>query len=495
MKQKLFTTLIWIVMVSAFVIFYNFYQVKKPEQFKSFETFVQNVEDELISEININDNQINVCLYEDGCYNTMGYIDDEMAAKLSSQGVNIKWGKKSHILTTILYFGVFILLLICLFIYFQKRSAGSAGNILSLRKTTARRIKDANSVTFADVGGCTEAKEILGDVIDFLKNPRQWNSAGVRLPRGILLEGAPGTGKTLLARAVAGETNARFFFLAASEFVEMFVGVGAARVRDLFETARKESPSIIFIDELDAVGRKRGSGLGAAHDEREQTLNQLLVCMDGFQNNDRVVVIAATNRADILDKALLRPGRFDRRIKISNLSCAERLDVLKIHTNNKPLSSNISLEKLADRISGFNGADIENLVNEAAMLAVRRVRLQNLNSPCILMSDFETVISNFSCRTSLFNKLDSVLVESSSQLAEPTGKALTRLTLKQDTVVEGQVLWADSSFIKLRHAGNNTETIVPKSQVLKINALDGTEQALPEDMVADPWGSHNPDLA
>jgi hypothetical protein len=207
------------------------------------------------------------------------------------------------------------------------------------------------------------------------------------------------------------------------------------------------------------------------------------------------VVIAATNRADILDKALLRPGRFDRRIEIPKLSRNDRLEVLKIHTRNKPIASDISLEKLAAQTSGFNGADIENMVNEAAMIAVRRARLKDLSSPQVLMSDFETAISSFLSRTSLFNKLDSVLVESSSQLAEPTGKALTRLTLKQNTVVEGQVLWADASFIKLRHAGDGAETIVPKHQILKINALDGTEQAGADDMVTDPWASHNSDLA
>jgi cell division protease FtsH len=494
-KKKLRTALIWIVMVGVFIIAFNLSYFRQPERYEDFENFLHHVEEGRVSEVHIDNTQLSVCLHTNECYNTQGVIDNELMGRLSGQGVHLQWGKKSFSWTKIIIIAAIVFSLIFLFLYVLKKSNGGAANFMALRKSTARRITDSGGITFQKIGGCTEAKELLSDVIDFLKNTERWYDAGVRLPRGILLEGPPGSGKTLLARAVAGETKAHFFLLSASEFVEMFVGVGAARVRDLFETAVKEAPAIIFIDELDAVGRRRGSGVGAAHDEREQTLNQLLVCMDGFQNSDSVVVIGATNRADILDKALLRPGRFDRRIKIPKLSRENRLEVLKIHTQNKSLDPDVSLEKIAAQTGGLNGADLENIVNEAAMLTLRRARIQKNNSSTVVMADFTTAMAAFLSRTSQFNKLDSVLVESASQLAEPSGKAFTRLTLKQDAVVEGQVVWADASFIKLRHNGNGIETIVPKYQILKIDTLEGTEYVGPDDMAVDPWAARNPELA
>lgn len=227
-------------------------------------------------------------------------------------------------------------------------------------------------VTFKDVAGLTEAKEEISEVVEFLKDPQKFRRLGARIPRGIILIGSPGTGKTLLAKAVANEANVPFYFVAGSEFVEMFVGVGANRVRDTFELAKKTSPSIIFVDEIDAVGRHRGAGLGGGHDEREQTLNQILVEMDGFDTNDAVIVMAATNRPDILDPALLRPGRFDRRVILDEPSMKDREDILKIHSLEKPLAKDVNLKLVAERTPGFSGADLANLVNEAAILAARK---------------------------------------------------------------------------------------------------------------------------
>ena len=258
------------------------------------------------------------------------------------------------------------------FFIFLFRSQGN-GKAFDFGKSTAR-LSRGKSVTFADVAGCDEEKEELVEIIDFLKNPRKYSEIGARIPKGVLLVGPPGTGKTLLAKAVAGEANVPFFSISGSDFVEMFVGVGASRVRDMFKTAKEHAPCIIFIDEIDAVGRQRGAGMGGGHDEREQTLNQLLVEMDGFTGNLGIIVMAATNRPDVLDPALLRPGRFDRQITISNPDVTGRLAILKVHARNKHIDSSVKLEEIAQRTPGFSGADIENLLNEAALLAARNNR-------------------------------------------------------------------------------------------------------------------------
>ncbi len=258
------------------------------------------------------------------------------------------------------------------FFIFIFRSQGN-GKAFDFGKSTAR-LSRGKSVTFADVAGCDEEKEELVEIIDFLKNPRKYAEIGARIPKGVLLFGPPGTGKTLLAKAVAGEANVPFFSISGSDFVEMFVGVGASRVRDMFKTAKENAPCIIFIDEIDAVGRQRGAGMGGGHDEREQTLNQLLVEMDGFNANIGIIVMAATNRPDVLDPALLRPGRFDRQITISSPDVTARTSILKVHARNKHLDSSIKLDEVAQRIPGFSGADIENLLNEAALLAARNNR-------------------------------------------------------------------------------------------------------------------------
>ena len=267
-----------------------------------------------------------------------------------------------------------IAVLVFLSVFFMKRmsSMGGGDKIMGFGKAKIKRpTDDGRKTTFADVAGADEEKEELSEIVEFLKNPQKFNELGARIPKGVLLVGPPGTGKTLLARAVAGEAGVPFFSISGSDFVEMYVGVGASRVRDLFEQAKKNAPAIIFIDEIDAVGRQRGAGLGGGHDEREQTLNQLLVEMDGFGANQGVIVIAATNRPDILDKALLRPGRFDRRVTVNYPDAKGREDILKVHARGKPLGPDISLKTIAQSTSGFTGADLENLLNEAALLAAR----------------------------------------------------------------------------------------------------------------------------
>lgn len=270
-----------------------------------------------------------------------------------------------------------ILLLIGVWFFIMQQTQGGGGRVMSFGKSRARMSgSDKIKVTFTDVAGADEAKQELEEVVEFLKHPKKFNDLGARIPKGVLLFGPPGTGKTLLAKAVAGEAGVPFFSISGSDFVEMFVGVGASRVRDLFEQAKKNAPCIVFIDEIDAVGRQRGAGVGGGHDEREQTLNQLLVEMDGFAANEGIIIVAATNRPDILDPALLRPGRFDRQIVVDKPDVKGRLAILQVHTKGKPVSKDADLDILARRTPGFTGADLSNLVNEAALLAARRDKKQ-----------------------------------------------------------------------------------------------------------------------
>lgn len=276
-----------------------------------------------------------------------------------------------------------LVLLVGVAFWFLNRQLAGNKSSLDFGKSKARLSSDNNKVTFKDVAGLKEEKEEVKEIIDFLKNPKKFQSLGARIPKGILLFGPPGTGKTLLAKAVAGEANVPFYFISGSDFVELFVGVGASRVRDMFQQAKRNAPCLIFIDEIDAVGRQRGTGLGGGHDEREQTLNQLLTEMDGFGANEGIIIMAATNRPDVLDPALLRPGRFDRQVTVNLPDVREREEILAVHAKNKTLAEGVTLENLAKRTPGFSGADLENLLNEAALLAVRR------NKTKITMSEID----------------------------------------------------------------------------------------------------------
>lgn len=284
--------------------------------------------------------------------------------------------RQSVLLTSILPFGLSLVVLIFFMMMFTRQAGGGGGNakMMNFGKSRARMVSgEDNKVTFKDVAGLNEEKEELEEIVDFLKDPVRYTSLGARIPKGVILTGAPGTGKTLLAKAVAGEANVPFFSISGSDFVEMFVGVGASRVRDMFEEAKKNAPCIIFIDEIDAVARRRGTGMGGGHDEREQTLNQMLVEMDGFGVNEGIIVMAATNRIDILDPAILRPGRFDRKIVVGRPDVQGRLEILQVHAAKKPLGDDVDLEKLARTSAGFTGADLENVLNEAAIGAARKM--------------------------------------------------------------------------------------------------------------------------
>ena len=324
---------------------------------------------------------------EKSSFVTNAPLDDKLVQTLTDNKVRFKviHEEKPGFLSSLLVSWLPLLLLVGVFFYFMRaQSGGGKGGAFSFGKSRARLLdKDANVVTFADVAGCDEAKEEVQEIVDYLKAPNRYQSLGGRVPHGILLAGSPGTGKTLLAKAIAGEAGVPFFSISGSDFVEMFVGVGASRVRDMFEQAKKNAPCIIFIDEIDAVGRQRGAGLGGGHDEREQTLNQLLVEMDGFEGNEGVIVIAATNRPDVLDPALLRPGRFDRQVVVGLPDLKGREQILKVHMRKKPFDDAVKPFDIARGTPGFSGADLANLTNEAALFAARRNRQK------ITMQDME----------------------------------------------------------------------------------------------------------
>ena len=314
--------------------------------------------------------------------------DQNLLAKLESKNVKVTYKpeEKPSLLMSAFLSLLPILLLVGLFVFFMRQmQGGGKGGAMSFGKSKARLLdKDKNNITFQDVAGCDEAKEEVSEIVDYLRDPGRYQSLGGRLPRGILLCGSPGTGRTLLAKAIAGEARVPFFSISGSDFVEMFVGVGASRVRDMFDQAKKNAPCIIFIDEIDAVGRQRGAGLGGGNDEREQTLNQLLVEMDGFNNNETVIVIAATNRPDVLDPALLRPGRFDRQVVVPLPDIRGREQILTVHARKVPMDKSVNLSDIAKGTPGFSGADLANLVNESALFAARR------NKRLVDQSDFES---------------------------------------------------------------------------------------------------------
>jgi len=341
----------------------------------SYTQFLKQIEEQKVQSVTIVDDNIRGKLTDGTEFTTVTPNDPTLINTLREKNVEIKAEQppQQPWWTTVFSSILPILLLIGVWFFIMQQTQGGGNKVMSFGKSRAKlHTDDKVKVTFADMAGAEESKQELEEVVEFLKSPKKFNDVGARIPKGVLLFGPPGTGETLLARAVAGESGVPFFSISGSDFVEMFVGVGASRVRDLFEQAKKSAPCIVFIDEIDAVGRQRGAGLGGGHDEREQTLNQLLVEMDGFGVNEGIIIIAATNRPDILDPALLRPGRFDRQIVVDKPDVKGRLEILKVHTKGKPVSNEVSLEVLARRTPGFTGADLSNLVNEAALLTARR---------------------------------------------------------------------------------------------------------------------------
>ena len=365
--------LLIIIIAISIIDYYSSRTTNKQEI--NYTQFMRSVDEQNVERVTIVDNTIRGKLKDGQEFTTVTPNDPALINTLREKGVDIKAEQPPQPpwWTTIFSSILPMLLLIGVWFFIMQQTQGGGNRVMSFGKSRAKlNIEDKNKVTFADVAGADESKQELEEVVEFLKHPKKFNELGARIPKGVLLYGPPGTGKTLLARAVAGEAGVPFFSISGSDFVEMFVGVGASRVRDLFEQAKKNSPCIVFIDEIDAVGRQRGAGLGGGHDEREQTLNQLLVEMDGFGVNEGIIIIAATNRPDILDPALLRPGRFDRQIVVDKPDVKGRFDILKVHTRGKPVGNNVSLDVLARRTPGFTGADLSNLVNEAALLAARR---------------------------------------------------------------------------------------------------------------------------
>ena len=393
MRQSHKTLAIWVLLITAVLIVYWKFDHKEEALDKpGFSQFLQDVEEGKVREVEVvlsgrgDAGTFKGKLENDEEFETVGVFNDRVMDQLAAHdvGYEVKEAPTEGFWQTALFVWLPILVVLGVFVFFMRQLQSGGGKAMSFGKSKAKLMNEnQNKITFSDVAGVEEAKEDVQEIIEFLRDPKKFTRLGGRIPKGVLLMGPPGTGKTLIARAIAGEASVPFFSISGSDFVEMFVGVGASRVRDLFEQGKKNAPCIIFIDEIDAVGRHRGAGLGGGHDEREQTLNQLLVEMDGFESNDGVILIAATNRPDVLDPALLRPGRFDRRITVPRPDVRGREGILAVHTKRTPLSDDVDLEVIARGTPGFAGADLENLVNEAALLAAHS------NRDRVVMEDFE----------------------------------------------------------------------------------------------------------
>jgi len=386
MNQFYKNLVLWMVIGLIVILLFNLFQANAPAKEEIvFSDFLKKVEVGEVREVTIRGNAVSGRLSDGSAFRTYTVDYPDFVKVLRDRGVRIivKPPDNNPWYAMLLQW-IPMLLFIGVWIFFMRQMQGGGAKALSFGKARARLVSEKqNKVTFQDVAGVDEAKEELKEIIDFLKDPQKFQKLGGKIPKGVLLVGPPGTGKTLLAKAIAGEANVPFFSISGSDFVEMFVGVGASRVRDLFEQGKKHAPCIIFMDEIDAVGRHRGAGLGGGHDEREQTLNQLLVEMDGFETNDGVILIAATNRPDVLDPALLRPGRFDRQVVVPRPDVKGREEILKVHSRRIPLATDVELKVLARGTPGFSGADLANLVNEAALLAARQ------NKKSVEMPDFE----------------------------------------------------------------------------------------------------------
>ena len=376
------STLIWIAVFIGLSLFFNMLspEIKNATISKvAFSDFMNSAQENKIESVTIVGNDIYGTYTNGTKFRTYAPFDPSMVEELRKQNITIEARPLESVEDSFL--GILLswfpmLLILGVWIFFMRQANSGNNKAMSFGKSRAKLIENTKKVTFKDVAGADESKQELEEIIDFLKEPQKFQRLGGKIPKGVLLVGPPGTGKTLLAKAVAGEANVPFFSISGSDFVEMFVGVGASRVRDMFAQAKKNAPCLLFIDEIDAVGRHRGAGLGGGNDEREQTLNQLLVEMDGFDANENIILIAATNRPDVLDPALLRPGRFDRQVTVNNPDVKGREEILKVHTRKVPLSKDVNLSVVARGTPGFSGADLANLVNEAALLAARKNKLK-----------------------------------------------------------------------------------------------------------------------
>jgi cell division protease FtsH len=428
------TLLFWVVLILAAVLLWQVVQrtQSKTDQELSFSDFMNEVDKANVAKVEIMGSDVKGQLKTGNSFKTTVPNYPEFVRILREKGVaiNVKEPTQSPWLAALISWAPFVLL-IGFWIFFMRQMQSGGNKALSFGKSRAKLLSSQQKkATFKDVAGAEEAKEELQEIIEFLKEPQKFQKLGGRIPKGVLLVGPPGTGKTLLARAIAGESGVPFFSISGSDFVEMFVGVGASRVRDLFEQGKKNAPCIIFIDEIDAVGRHRGAGLGGGHDEREQTLNQLLVEMDGFESNEGVILVAATNRPDVLDPALLRPGRFDRRVIVGRPDVKGREGILQVHTKKIPLSEDVDITVLARGTPGFSGADLANLVNEAALNAAR------YNQKSVTMSDFESakdkvlmgverkslIISDAEKKNTAFHEAGHALVAAMIPNADPVHK-------------------------------------------------------------------------
>jgi len=515
-NQTVRTVLMWLViLVGVLLIFSVLRGYSTTSREIAFSEFLDSVAQDQVSKVLIKGEEIHIKIagteetgpaprYDNFTYNP-GY--DDLISELREHNVQIKVEKPSdgRVLTALLSWAPLLILVGLLFVFFRQMQAGGT-KAMSFGKSKAKLLTpDQKKITFADVAGVNEAKEELEEIIDFLKDPKKFQRLGGKIPKGVLLMGPPGTGKTLLAKAVAGEADVPFFSISGSDFVEMFVGVGASRVRDLFEQGKKNAPCIVFIDEIDAVGRHRGAGLGGGHDEREQTLNQLLVEMDGFESNEGVILISATNRPDVLDPALLRPGRFDRRIVVSSPDVKGREGILQVHTSNIPLASDVDMAVLARSTPGFSGADLANLVNEAALRAAR------FNKMKVEMADFEfakdkvmmgserrsLVMSEEEKRTTAYHEAGHALVAVLSPDADPLHKVTIiprgmALGLTQQLPLEDRYTYSRSYLeanLRVLMGGRIAEEIVFGSERMTTGAGNDLERSteLARKMVCE-WG-------
>ncbi len=429
---------LWVIIGLLLIALFNLFQNpsgRGPQANLAFSDFLAEVDNGRVRDVTIQGNTIGGHFSDGRSFSTYAPEDPELVSRLNERGVRITAAPVDDSMPSLL--GVLVswfpmLLLIGVWIFFMRQMQSGGGKAMGFGKSRARLLTEKHGrVTFGDVAGIDEAKEELQEVVEFLKNPQKFQQVGGRIPKGVLLVGPPGTGKTLLARAIAGEANVPFFTISGSDFVEMFVGVGASRVRDMFEQAKKHAPCIVFIDEIDAVGRHRGAGLGGGNDEREQTLNQLLVEMDGFEANEGVILIAATNRPDVLDPALLRPGRFDRQVVVPNPDVLGREKILQVHMKKVRVGPDVDPKVIARGTPGFSGADLANIVNEAALLAAR------VGKRMVSMVDFELakdkvmmgaerrsmVMTEEEKRLTAYHELGHALVGFFSPASDPIHKA------------------------------------------------------------------------